>query len=105
MDYLSWLRDNPEAKDSVIVLNSVNLIDNAIDKATTYAKINVYFDRDKAGETAFHTLQQALPHAQDQSFIYAGHNDYNEMLMARPPDRLPWEETNIFDKVLATYRR
>lgn len=105
MDYLSWLRDNPEAEDSVIVLNSVNLIDSAIDRAATYARINAYFDRDKAGETAFQILQQALPHVQDRSLTYAGYNDYNEMLMSRPPLRLPWEESNIFDKVLATYRR
>lgn len=104
-DYLSWSRDNPDATDTVIVLNSVNLIDTAIGKARNYPQINAYFDRDKAGWSALETLQQALPHVVDRSDIYMGHKDYNEMLMARPPHRLPWEEEHVYEKVLSTYRR
>lgn len=105
MDYLSWLTDDPENMDSVIVLNSVNLIDAAIARASGYAKINAYFDRDKAGETALQGLQLAHPHAQDRSGIYRNHKDYNEMLMARTPARLPWEEDHVYEKILSTYRR
>lgn len=105
IDYLSWKTDNPSASDTVIVLNSVNLIDTAIDRARAYGHINIYFDRDRAGEVAFRTLHNALPHARDGSDAYNGYNDYNEMLMARPPRRLPWEEEHIFEKVMATYQR
>lgn len=105
MDYLSWITDNPEANDTVIVLNSVSLIDTAVDRARAYGQVNAYFDRDKAGEAALKTLQQALPHASDCSDTYKGCKDYNEMLMARPSRRLPWEEEHIFEKVMATYQR
>ncbi|MGJ1363215.1 toprim domain-containing protein [Sphingobacterium spiritivorum] len=105
MDYLSWLRDNPETTDTVIVLNSVNLLDAAVDKASSFATVNVYFDRDKAGEAALDRLIQALPQALDRSDIYKGYKDYNEMLMARPPHRLPWEEDHVYEKILSTYRR
>lgn len=105
MDYLSWLTDHPDATDTVIVLNSVSLIDAAVDKVSSFARINVYFDRDKAGEAALHTILQELSQAKDCSSIYAGFKDYNEMLMARPPRALFYEEENIYQKVMATYRR
>lgn len=105
MDYLSWIADNPGAADTVIVLNSVNLINAAVDRARTYKRIDLYFDRDGAGEVALRTAQEALPHAIDRSDTYRGYNDYNEMLMARRERNLPWEEDHIFEKMMATYRR
>lgn len=105
LDYLSWLKDHPNATDSIIVLNSVNLLDIGIEKAKTYSQINAYFDRDKAGETAFRLLQQKLPHAEDCSEAYVGFKDYNEMLLARKPILFPWEEENIYEKILGTYKR
>lgn len=105
MDYLSWLTDSPGNTDSVIVLNSVNLIDAAVGKASSYSLINAYLDRDKAGEMALQVLQLAYPHVRDCSGQYGSHKDYNEMLMARTPCRLPWEEEHVYEKILATYRR
>lgn len=105
LDYLSWLKDNPNVADSIIVLNSVNLLDIGIEKAKTYRQISAYFDRDKAGETAFGLLKQKLPHAEDCSKAYVGFKDYNEMLLARKPTLLPWEEENIYEKILGTYKR
>lgn len=105
LDYLSWRKDHPNSPDSIIVLNSVNLLDIGIEKAKTYSQINAYFDRDKAGETAFRLLQQNLPHAEDCSEAYTGFKDYNEMLLARKPILLPWEEENIYEKILGTYKR
>ncbi|MGF7028568.1 toprim domain-containing protein [Sphingobacterium sp. HSC-15S19] len=105
LDFLSWKKDNPKAPDSIIVLNSVNLIDAAIKKAVDYSTIEVYFDRDPAGEMALKTLEKALPHATDRSDMYKNFKDYNEMLLARRPIKLPWEEEHIYEKVLATYKR
>src|SRR5690606_4651545 len=90
MDYLSWLRDNPHSSDSVIVLNSVNMQEIAIDRASGYQAIDLYFDRDRAGYAALADFQQKLPHAADQSGVYKGYKDYNEMLLARPRSLLPW---------------
>lgn len=105
MDYLSWLTDKPDATDTIIVLNSVNLIDAAARQASGFGEINAYFDRDNAGEAALQTLKATLPHVKDCSNIYQNHKDYNEMLMARQPQRLPWEEEHVYEKILATYRR
>jgi len=82
MDYLSWLTENPEATDSVIVLNSVALLPMGIAKAHEYSEVNIYFDRDKAGHNATLELIKAIPQAIDRSAIYDGHKDYNEKLCA-----------------------
>lgn len=82
MDYLSWLTENPEGGDTIIVLNSVTLLPMAIAKAKQYNTISIYFDRDRAGHTATIDLIKAVPHATDRSSIYEGHKDYNEKLMA-----------------------
>jgi hypothetical protein len=105
LDYLSWLKDNPNSADSIIVLNSVNLLDIGIERAKTYRQISAYFDRDKAGETAFGLLKQTLAHAEDCSEAYTGFKDYNEMLLAKKTTILPWEEENIYEKILGTYKR
>ncbi len=83
----------------------MNLLDIGIEKAKTYRQISAYFDRDKAGETAFGLLKHKLPHAEDCSEVYTGFKDYNEMLLARKPTLLPWEEENIYEKILGTYKR
>jgi len=105
MDYLSWLHDHSESTDTVIVLNSVNLLDAAVDKASSFATINVYFDRDSAGEAALDRLRQSIPHAIDRSHTYRRYKDYNEMLMARPPQNILYDEGHIYEKMMATYRR
>ncbi len=105
MDYLSWLRDNPQSTDSIIVLNSVNLLEIAVDRAAGYQEIDLYFDRDKAGTTALANFQQKLPHATDRSKVYKGYNDYNEMLMARLRCRLPWQDDYPSDEIRPSYQR
>lgn len=105
MDYLSWLHDNPDTTDTVIVLNSVNLLDTIVDKASTYTRTHVYFDRDKAGEAALDRLRKFIPQAIDRSHIYRYYKDYNEMLMARPAQSIFYEEEHIYEKIMATYRR
>jgi DNA primase len=82
MDYLSWLTENPEATDSVVVLNSVALLPMGITKAREYSEVNIYFDRDKAGHSATLELIKAVPQSVDHSAIYHGHKDYNDKLRA-----------------------
>ena len=87
-DFLSTLvyygQSQPNA--NVLVLNSVSMIDRAIDKLkrqgihTLYA----YLDHDAAGETTkSHLAAQAHQfHVQNASKFYHGHKDANDMLMA-----------------------
>ncbi|MEN5057148.1 toprim domain-containing protein [Sphingobacterium kitahiroshimense] len=105
MDYLSWLRDNPQSTDSIIVLNSVNLLDTAIERSAGYREINIYFDRDKAGYAALVKFRQELPHGTDRSGVYQEYKDYNEMQLARPRSRLPWEPDHIFENNEPSLRR
>lgn len=105
MDYLSWIKDNPGATDSVLVLNSINLLNAGIAKARDFSHIGVYFDHDPAGTAGLEKLKQELPHAVDKSAIYEGYNDYNAKLMAEPVKRMPWEEDRVYEKIMSTYRR
>ena len=105
LDYLSWKIDNPNAGDTIIVLNSVNLLDKAIVKACTFTTVNVYFDRDHAGERALADLLKEIPTAKDRSRIYHKYKDYNEMLMERKTDVQFYEEEHIYEKMMASYKR
>lgn len=105
MDYLSWKVDNPEATDTIFVLNSVVLLDAAIAKAQSFSRVHAYFDRDKAGEMAFADLAKVIPQAINRSSVYSKHKDYNEMLMARNSIPLLYEEEHIYDKMMAQYKR
>jgi hypothetical protein len=82
INYLSWLTDNPGADDSIIILNSIALLNAAAKKAQQYSNIAVYFDRDQTGHNATLELIKAVPQARDLSSLYDGHNDYNDKLRA-----------------------
>ncbi|MFD2968813.1 toprim domain-containing protein [Sphingobacterium bambusae] len=105
MDYLSWLADNPKATDTVIVLNSVNLLESAISKIASFPSVQAYFDRDKAGEKAFEQLKKAVSHAQDRSTLYRKYKDYNDMLINRPSPNLIYEESHIYEKMMSSFTR
>jgi hypothetical protein len=82
IDYLSWLSENPFAEESVLVLNSVALLQAGIKKAEGFANISAYFDNDPSGRKASKAFQTVLPQAIDRSAIYEGYKDYNDKLMA-----------------------
>jgi len=77
-DYLSWLHEHPDNKVSVLVLNSLSLLEAAIKVAMRYPQIDSYFDHDKPGRQATRALLKALPYASDRSVIYEGYHDYND---------------------------
>ena len=81
-DYLSWLTENTFAPDSVLILNSVALLQAGIAKAESFPEINLYFDNDPSGRQATLDFIAALPWAIDRSGIYAGCKDYNEFIVA-----------------------
>ncbi|QKJ28388.1 toprim domain-containing protein [Mucilaginibacter mali] len=81
-NYLSWLTENPFAPDSVLVLNSLSLLQAGIIKAQDFRDIALYFDNDPSGRQATHDFQAALPWAVDRASIYKGYNDYNDLIVA-----------------------
>jgi len=82
LNYLSWLTENPLANDSVLVLNSITLIQGAIRKAKDYGEVNLFFDHDIAGHLAGLDFKKAVPKATDCSHQYLHYNDYNDKLRA-----------------------
>lgn len=84
-NYLSWLTDNPFATDSVLVLNSVSLVQPGIEKSKGFTDIFLFFDHDHSGRKATANFKAALPQAIDCSGIYKGYNDYNDKVVAEQP--------------------
>lgn len=82
LNYLSWLIENPFATDSVLVLNSIALIQGAVRKAKGYREVNLFFDRDRTGHLATLDFKKAVPQATDCSHHYLHYNDYNDKLKA-----------------------
>lgn len=82
MDYLSWLKENrPQILPTAIVLNSIVLLDHAIEKIRDVPRVDVYFDNDSPGRKCTGQLLKEVPHAVDRSYEYQGYKDYNEKLM------------------------
>jgi DNA primase (bacterial type) len=82
-DFLSWAAvEGTPPMPTVVVLNSVAMLDRAMTHVQGKATVDVYFDNDDAGRGATGKVLAELPHARDRSDIYAGHKDYNELLKA-----------------------
>lgn len=82
LNYLSWLSENPSATESVIILNTLSLLQPGIKKAGDFVDISIYFDNDPSGRRATQVFKAALPQAIDRAGIYEGYNDYNEKIVA-----------------------
>jgi hypothetical protein len=80
LDFLSWKTEHATKDDSIIVLNSLALLQFAITKAKAFSSIDIYFDRDQPGLTATKEFVKSLPYASDRSSAYDGFNDYNDKL-------------------------
>lgn len=84
LNYLSWRTDEPFCDDSILILNSLALIQSGISKARSFARIATYFDNDPSGRAATAAFKAVLPQSIDHSWIYEGYNDYNDLVTAIP---------------------
>ncbi|MFC0513136.1 hypothetical protein ACFFGT_02955 [Mucilaginibacter angelicae] len=82
INYLSWLKDNPECGYSIIVLNTLSLLHEGIGRAKQFSFIDLYLDRDNSGFQATKQFLESLPYASDKSSVYEKFNDYNDKLIA-----------------------
>jgi DNA primase len=80
-DMLSYLSININIRPSVIVLNSVVNVPNAIEVMAKYNDVRLYLDNDNGGKTAVATILQSIPYAQDKSYTYADYNDVNDYII------------------------
>lgn len=83
MNYLSWKAEHPDADHSIIILNTIALLNEGIVRAKMFSHIDTYFDRDQSGLEASKKFNQALPYAVDRSLAFEGFNDYNDKLVAK----------------------
>ncbi len=82
-DFLSAVQMNLVSEsESVIVLNSVNQLESAINLLHRCSPnhINSFFDNDQAGRNCFLSLKNRFPFAADRSQLYSGYKDLNEMI-------------------------
>ncbi|WP_175632317.1 toprim domain-containing protein [Pedobacter ghigonis] len=83
MDFLSWRIEYPENRASALILNSVSFLKPAIQKASEYAQVEIFFDHDPSGRKSSEEFLNKLSYSKDCSVIYQGYNDYNEMIQHR----------------------
>jgi len=91
INYLSWLKEHPAATQTVIVLNTLSLLQTGIKAAIQFPSIDLFLDRDTAGVHATKDFIKALPYASDRSAMYDKFNDYNDKLVASGKNELTAE--------------
>jgi len=107
MNFLSWRIENPEADHSIIVLNTLTLLQQGIKKAKAFSCLDIYFDRDKGGKNATRDFINALPYATDRSKAYEGFNDYNDKIKSQLKSVVVSEKknTDFFSGVRVPFSR
>jgi DNA primase len=93
INYLSWKRYHPEATHTVVSLNSLVNLPQAIAFAREFQDISLFLDHDLSGREATAAFKNAIPEAIDASLVYEGFNDYNDKLKCdlKSTGRLPHE--------------
>jgi hypothetical protein len=105
-DYLGWLHEHPEDKPTVIILNSLSLLEAATKVAMRFPQVDCFFDHDKPGRQATRTFLQALPYASDRSAIYKGFHDYNDKRKSDARDERNYiKPKDIFKDVKVPFER
>ncbi|WP_124640141.1 toprim domain-containing protein [Amniculibacterium aquaticum] len=84
-DYLSFkiLENSLEKEPSdYLILNSVSMLFKVKSELKNYQKIELYFDNDKAGNSATEQLIKLDKNISDERLLYKSHKDLNEFLMS-----------------------
>lgn len=87
MDFLSALvyYQQPEPKNTTIVLNGLAHISKLYEMLTGFKQINLYLDNDESqsGQNAVRELQNRFPVAVNHAaLLYPNHNDFNDFLIS-----------------------
>lgn len=70
----------PGDDTSVLVLNTLSLLEAAIRQAKDFRHVDLFFDRDQSGQQASVNFIKACSYATDRSAKYEGFKDYNDKL-------------------------
>lgn len=86
IDFLSFktLYRNKSFSTDFIILNSISNVKNIISIINKYDKAYCYLDRDIPGINGTTILVNSHKNCIDQSYLYSGHNDFNDYLTRIP---------------------
>ena len=84
MDMLSYLElnKNKTRKSSIIVLNSLSMLDRAMNQLLAYYELFLFLDNDDAGKKATQKIITSHKSANDFSIVYKNFKDLNEYLIS-----------------------
>ncbi|ASF47837.1 toprim domain-containing protein [Methylovulum psychrotolerans] len=92
MDFLAFLSFHKinAFQNSVIILNTVNLRNQALETINryTFSKVYLFLDNDGAGKSTTQFFIDRIKNTPitDKSGLYQGYNDFNEMTMGNKPN-------------------
>lgn len=85
IDALSYIEKQDLLDVDILVLNSVSLINKAIETLKNYNKISLFLDNDRAGIKCKNEFITSFPEALDYSHIYQNYKDLNEYITHEKP--------------------
>lgn len=103
-NYLSALELNKGIlKENLIVLNSLSMVErsfNVIRNNKHIKDVDLFFDNGKGGRKMTELFLSEFTNSVDRSYLYKGHDDYNDFLMDESKKKMkPWEgSTSIESK-------
>jgi hypothetical protein len=83
LSFLAIRQNAPQSATNYLVLNSLSFFQKSRPVLEQYQQINLYLDRDKAGQTCTEQALAISNQYKDGSELYAGYKDCNQFLIAR----------------------
>lgn len=83
IDFLSYLTIKVNTDKDFIILNSVSLVDKAIEVIKQYNDVKLALDNDQAGDIATKKILEHIPTAKDVRKFYKDFKDLNNLLLRK----------------------
>ncbi|WP_449401432.1 toprim domain-containing protein [Chryseobacterium wanjuense] len=81
IDALSYLEFTTSNAESLLILNSVSMLEKAKTKLQNFSSIKLFLDNDKAGERSKNEILSCFSSAEDCSKLYEGYKDFNDFFI------------------------
>ncbi len=83
MDALSYIEITENIESDLLILNSVAMVDRAIEKLKSYEKIVLFLDNDVSGEKTKQQIETKVENVENGSILYRDYKDLNEFVKQR----------------------
>ncbi|WES97715.1 toprim domain-containing protein [Chryseobacterium arthrosphaerae] len=81
IDALSYLEFTTSNAESLLILNSVSMLEKAKTQLQNFSSIKLFLDNDKAGERSKNEILSCFSRAEDCSKLYEGYKDFNDFFI------------------------